>query len=301
MAEIAYDYSSGPIDPKALEAAGVATVVRYVSTAGNGKNITPKEYADLTAAGIRVLLVYETTASWMLGGYEAGLAAARSARTQALAVGYPSWWPIWYADDVDDTTADIATVLDALHGCSDAEGSKSLVQLYGEYAAVEAASTAGYLQPWQTAAWSGGKRSTHAVLYQTGQATTCGGVQVDINEITGSLAFGTSAAAATSTTSTEDEDEMSTTSQSGRAGLAWAAGTRHVFEVNYAAAGQPDLVLNAELKLTSGPVYLPELTVPHTIGSAAFQIPAEYKANCRGVILTVKSGPSAVVYDVCAV
>jgi hypothetical protein len=299
VTEIAYDYSSGPIAPAALEAAGVTTVVRYVSTAGNGKNITAKEYADLTGAGIRVLLVYETTARWMLGGYAAGLAAARSARAQAVAVGYPSWWPIWYADDLDDTTADIATVLACLHGCSDAEGSKALTQLYGEYAAVEAAYAAGYLLPWQTVAWSGGERSAHAVLYQTGQTTTCGGVQVDVNEITGSLAFGTTTVAAASTT-TED-DEMSTTSQNGRAGLAWAAGTRHVFEVNYAAAGQPDLVLNAELKLTTGPVYLPAITVPHATGTTAVQIPEQYKANCRGVILTVKSGPSNVVYDVCAV
>lgn len=299
MTEIAYDYSSGPIDPKALEAAGVATVVRYVSTAGNGKNITPKEYADLTGAGIRVLLVYETTADWMLGGYAAGLAAARSARAQAVAVGYPSWWPIWYADDLDDTTADIATVLDCLHGCSDGEGSKALTQLYGEYTAVEAAYAAGYLLPWQTVAWSGGHVSAHAVLYQTGQTTTCGGVQVDVNEITGSLAFGTTTVAAASTT-TED-DEMSTTSQNGRAGLAWAAGSRHVFEVNYAAAGQADLVLNAELKLTTGPVYLKPITVPHTVGTASFQIPQQYVPACRGVILTVNTGPAGVAYDVCAV
>ena len=296
MAEIAYDYASGPIAPSALEAAGVGTVVRYVSTAGNGKNITSSEYSDLTAAGIQVALVYETTATWMQGGYDAGLAAAKSARAQASAVGYPAAHPIWYADDFEDTSAQITTVLDCLRGCAAAEGAQSLVEIYAQYSAVEAAYAAGYTTPWQTVAWSNGSRSAHAVLYQTGKQTTCGGVQVDINELTGSLW----SAAAPPIDTTED-DEMSTSSVNGRAGLAWAAGARHVFEVNYAAAGQPDLVLNAELKLTTGPVYLPAVTVSHTTGSGSFQIPKEHIPACRGVILTVASGPANPVYDVCAV
>lgn len=295
----AYDYSSGPIDPAALKADDVEVVFRYVSTPGNPKNITRAEYETLTAAGILVLLVYETTATWMLGGYAAGLAAARSARAQATAVGYPTTFPIWYADDFDDSAAQISTILDTLHGCSDAEGTKARVQLYAEYEAVEAAYAAGYTLPWQTRAWSGTARSTHAVLYQTGQTAICGGVEVDVNDITGPL-ITTAASSAAATPSTED-DNMSTTSVGGRAGLAWPAGSKHVFEVNYQAAGQPDLVLNAELKLTTGPDYLQPITVPHTTGTAAFQIPAEHIAACRGVILTVKSGPANVVYDVCAV
>ncbi|HEV2346433.1 MAG TPA: hypothetical protein VGS97_20205 [Actinocrinis sp.] len=97
------------------------------------------------------------------------------------------------------------------------------------------------------------------------------------------------------------EDDVSTTSVSGRAGLAWAAGSRHVFEANYAAAGQPDLVLGVELKLFGGPLYAADFTVSHLTGTGAYEIPAEHIAQCRGVILTVKSGPQDAVFDVCAV
>jgi hypothetical protein len=98
-----------------------------------------------------------------------------------------------------------------------------------------------------------------------------------------------------------EEDDVSTTSNaSGRAGLAWPAGARHVFEANYAAASAPDLVLAVELKLTTGPLYGADFTVSHVTGTGSYEIPAEHVAACRGVILTVKSGPKNVVYDVCA-
>jgi hypothetical protein len=183
----AYDYSAGAISPAALKAAGVGLVMRYVSTAGNSKNITASEYKALTAAGIQVGLVYETSANWMLGGYNTGLADARSARAQATAVGYPTWQRIWYAADWDASTAQIATVLDALHGAADAEGSKARVAIYGGYDVVQAAAGAGYAGAWQTVAWSGGHWSPAAVLRQTGAQATCGGVQVDVNEVTGAV------------------------------------------------------------------------------------------------------------------
>lgn len=183
----AYDYSSGPIAPAALLAAGVHTVMRYVSTPGNPKNITAAEYAELTAAGITVGLVYETTADWMLGGYGAGHAAALSARAQASAAGYPAGHRLWYAADFDASAVQLGVVLGALQGAAAAEGSQALVAAYGGYAVAQAAAAAGYGAPWQTVAWSNGQRSAAAVLYQTGQSTSCAGVQVDVNEITGSL------------------------------------------------------------------------------------------------------------------
>jgi len=183
----AYDYSSSPIAPAALLADGVRTVMRYVSTIGNPKNITAAEYAELAAAGITVGLVYETSADWMLGGYGAGYAAARSARAQASAAGYPTSHRLWYAADFDASSVQINVVLGALRGAADAEGSQGLVAVYGGYAVVEAAVAAGYQAPWQTVAWSNGQRSSAAVLFQNGQTAYCGGVQVDVNEVTGSL------------------------------------------------------------------------------------------------------------------
>lgn len=286
----AFDYSAAAISAAALRAVGVTTVMRYVSTAGNGKNVTKAEYAELTAAGIAVGLVYETTGQWMLGGYSAGLAAARSARAQATAVGYPATHRIWYAADFDAVAAQITTVLDCLHGCADAEGSKNLVAAYGDFDVCNAAVAAGFAAPWQTDAWSSGRWCTAAVLRQTGQTTTCGGVQVDINEITGSL-FPAPATAAPAA----EEDDMSTTSNAGRAGISWPQGSRHVVQVTY-DPNLGDPALRVVLALTTGPWVAPEWKL--TRGSGTYEIPEQYRATCRGVIL---EGAATPVYDATAV
>lgn len=291
---IAYDYSARAIAPTALRAAGVHTVMRYVSTPGNPKNITPAEYRLLTAAGITVGLVYETSATWMLGGYAAGAAAARTARAQAAAAGYPAHHRIWYAADFDEAPAQITTVLETLRGCSDADGSKSLAALYGEYDAVQAAVAAGYAAPWQTRAWSGTARCAAAVLYQTGQQAVCDGVHVDINDLTGPL-FPPDPAP--QHRQSPKEDEMSTTSVAGRAGLSWAAGTRHVVQVTYDPAhGDPKL--RVVLALISGPLVL---SMAPARGSGNLEIPPEHIAACRGVIFELAPDSPPVVYDACAV
>lgn len=184
---IAYDYSAGPIAPSALNAAGVAAVVRYVSTPGESKNITGDEHTALAAAGITVALVYETEADWMRGGYGAGAAAAHAARTQANAVGYPGGRRIWYPADFKAAANQISTVLEALRGAAAAEGSNSLVAVYGDYDVCNAAVADGFGAPWQTDAWSSGRRCRAAVLHQTGRQTSCDDVQVDVNEVAGPL------------------------------------------------------------------------------------------------------------------
>jgi hypothetical protein len=204
----AYDYSGGAIAPAALHAAGVTTVMRYVSTPGNSKNITRQEYAELVAAGITVGLVYETTAQWMLGGYSAGLAAAKSARAQATAVGYPTTRRIWYADDFQDLASQLDTAVDCLHGAADAEGSKGLVAVYGDFDVCNAAVAAGFEEPWQTDAWSSGRWCGAAVLRQTGQQATCGGIQVDVNELVGALFPGPVKPTPTPIVQLEEEDTM---------------------------------------------------------------------------------------------
>jgi hypothetical protein len=74
----------------------------------------------------QIALVCGTTATWIQGGYDAGLDAGKSARAQASAVGvaYPAAHAIRHADDFEDTSAQITTVLDCLRGCAVAEGSR---------------------------------------------------------------------------------------------------------------------------------------------------------------------------------
>ena len=90
---------------------------------------------------------------------------------------------------------------------------------------------------------------------------------------------------------------MSTTSVEGRAGLSWAAGTRHVVQVTYDPAGG-DPALRVVLALITGPVVL---ALAPTLGTGILEIPAQYIAACRGVILESAAGSPNVVFDACAV
>ncbi len=177
------DYADTHPSVAALKDAGISFVCRYLSTTGNPKNLAAAEAQTLHTAGISIVLNYETTAVFMEGGYNTGLADARSARAQATAVGAPTNVPIFYSADFNATPAQVTEVLDFLHGCADAEGSKSLVGVYGGYAVVKAAIDAGFLG-WQTYAWSGGQWDARAVLRQTLNGHAIGGVEVDLDEAT---------------------------------------------------------------------------------------------------------------------
>ncbi|HET9172021.1 MAG TPA: GH25 family lysozyme [Actinospica sp.] len=138
-------------------------------------------------------------------------------------------------------------------------------------------------------------------LYQFTDSATESGQNIDVSAFRGDISALTALFTTDSASASIQEDDLRTTSVNGRAGIAWSAGQCHVIEANYSNAAQPDLVLNIELKLTTGPVYPGKVTISHVTGTATYEIPSSYVAACRGVILTVVSGPANVVYDVCAV
>lgn len=99
------------------------------------------------------------------------------------------------------------------------------------------------------------------------------------------------------TTPTEDDEDMSTTSVNGRAGLSWAAGSRHVVQVNYDGAGGNQPRLRVVLVMVTGPWVAPAEWVPAN-STGVYEIPANLVAGCRGVILEDAHGA---VYDASAV
>jgi peptidoglycan hydrolase-like protein with peptidoglycan-binding domain len=175
------DYAFDLPSTAALKAAGIAYAMRYVS-ADPSKNLTTSERDGLHAVGIGIGLVWETTGVSPLAGYAQGLAEAGTARAQASALGFPAGLPIYFAVDLDATTGQIGSVLDYLHGASDAEGSKALVGVYGDYEVIEAAHAAGYDYLWQTYAWSSGQWAPAYTIRQVLNGTTLGGVDVDLDE-----------------------------------------------------------------------------------------------------------------------
>jgi peptidoglycan hydrolase-like protein with peptidoglycan-binding domain len=175
------DYAFTTVPVSALTADGIAFACRYLST-DPAKNLTAAERDALHAAGISIVLVWETTGTSPLSGYARGLAEAKAARAEADALGCPKSVPIYYAVDFNATAGQMGEILDYLHGASDAEGNKGLVGPYGSYDVIEAAAAAGYTFLWQTYAWSNGQWASAATIRQTLNGTHIGGADVDLDE-----------------------------------------------------------------------------------------------------------------------
>jgi hypothetical protein len=178
------DYSYARPDLTALKralASPAPFAIRYISqgTTG-GKNIGPAELDQLHATGFGVGIVWETTAGFMTGG--AAQAASDAPRvTQWIAqLGLPAGVRIFFALDVDPTPAQLAASFAYLQRMAAAVGWPR-VSGYGSAAAVDywAARCPAPGGWWQTYAWSGGRVSPNAALwqYQNGQ-TAINGVQL---------------------------------------------------------------------------------------------------------------------------
>jgi len=175
------DYETGPA-PAALCAAGVHFVCRYVSTAGNPKNLTPAEAKELRKAGLAIVLVFETVSDRALAGYQAGAADARSARAQTDACGYPKSAAIYFAVDFDAQPGQLAKVVSYIRGAASVL-TPARTGVYGGLAAVRACLDAKVCRfGWQTLAWSGGEWEPRAQLRQVAINETLAGHGVDRNE-----------------------------------------------------------------------------------------------------------------------
>jgi hypothetical protein len=175
------DFSGTHPSADAMRQAGRDFVVRYVSTAGNPKNITATEAAYWRDHGIDVAIVFETAAGRALSGRTAGVTDAAAARTQVVAAGGPaSGGVVYFAADVDTTSpAQRAAIADYLTGAASILG-WAQVGIYGEYELLTyLAASIPCRYFWQTYAWSGGQRYQPAQLYQYSNGQTLGGVEVD--------------------------------------------------------------------------------------------------------------------------
>lgn len=176
------DFVSGPT-PAQDKAAGIKFVLRYLSTAGNPKNITKAELAALHGAGIKVGLVFETTGTSFLRGRAQGSADALLAQKQAAALGYPKA-VIYFAIDTDPHGRE-ALIVQYMRGVASVLG-HDRSGVYGGYGAVKAALDAKVCKyAFQTYAWSYGKWDARAHLRQVQNGVHVAGHGVDIDTALG--------------------------------------------------------------------------------------------------------------------
>jgi hypothetical protein len=174
-----YDQSFQKPTAQQLLAARAGFVGCYVG-GDPAKTLTASYFAALCAAHIPLILLHETTADWMLGGYQAGIQHAAQAREGAQAAGVPDTVPIYAAADFPATDQQIPAVMAAASGFASVE-STAHTGVYGPLHVVQHAADAGY-RTLQTSAWSDGQWDPADDLRQTGRQIIIGTATVDVDQ-----------------------------------------------------------------------------------------------------------------------
>ncbi len=159
----------------ALKAADKQFACRYLS-GGSQKDLTKAEIADLTGAGVAVVVVFETDGkTGPLMGAAGGQMDARAAVAQAQSLGIPANACIYFAVDFGATSGNapaLQAYFEAARAICHAAGYRcgdygGLATVTGEHGHVDC--------EWQTYAWSGGNwdGSANVEQYLNGQSI-CG-------------------------------------------------------------------------------------------------------------------------------
>ena len=167
MADLYIDYSRARPSVELIKSLGCVGAVRYLSdrnltdSSTNPKDITAAEAQKLLDAGLKLALVWETTATRAGAGFEAGVADAKAAEAQADALGYPADAVIFYAVDYDTTPTVVTPYFTGINSVA-----KRPVGVYGGVKIIDGlvGTLANY--GWQTIAWSAGNVSAKACLLQ---------------------------------------------------------------------------------------------------------------------------------------
>lgn len=175
------DYAWARPSPSSLAAQGYGFAARYLSYDTSGKNLSASEAADLAAAGIDVLVVWEWGTSDVLQGYNTGVTHAQVADGQAQALGQPAGRPIYFAIDFDAQPSDQGAIDAYFDGVASVIG-HDRAGVYAGYGPVSRLFDDGKVAwGWQTYAWSGGQWDSRAQLRQIQNGIGPGG-EMDLDQ-----------------------------------------------------------------------------------------------------------------------
>ncbi len=177
------DYAWGRPGIPAMKKTGVKFVVRYLSYDRTGKNLSAEEVKALRAAGIDIVVVWESGAARALDGFNAGVSDAREARRLLRKFGVIDV-PIYFAVDFDASASHQARINAYLRGAASVHG-RDRTGVYGGYWVVKRVLDAGIVKyAWQTYAWSGGKWDARAHIQQFWNGRRLNGHDVDFDRST---------------------------------------------------------------------------------------------------------------------
>lgn len=167
---------------KQIAAAGYKFAARYLVPATyTWKRLTLTEAQAITAAGMQIISVFETTADRAKGGAASGQADGAAALKEAQAIAQTAGSAIYFAVDYDAQPADY-NAIEAYLKAAASQIAGYEAGVYASYAVIEEMYKRGACKHfWQTYAWSQGKQSSHANVYQYKNGASVAGVSVDLN------------------------------------------------------------------------------------------------------------------------
>jgi len=169
---------------KAIHSYGYDVVLRYLVPAKYSKRLTKTEADMLTAENMLIGTVFETSGTTPKLGYAQGIKDAQTALDCAIELDMPNDACIYFAVDYQPvTTDDMYNISNYFIGVSKIIREYK-IGVYGSYDVVEWLHRQNICSCyWQCMAWSYGKISEHATLYQKTSGRVIGGVNVDLNDI----------------------------------------------------------------------------------------------------------------------
>lgn len=161
---------------------GIEFVCRYlVPERYAHKRITKEEAQNITAAGMKIVCVFETAADRVKDGAEAGRVDGKLALAEANLLNMPIGSAVYFAVDYDAEPEDFDTIEAYLRNAF-VELPSYAVGVYGSFAVCEEMyRRKACTHFWQTYAWSHSKKFEHMNIYQYHNGVNVCGISADLN------------------------------------------------------------------------------------------------------------------------
>ncbi|MCI1880940.1 MAG: DUF1906 domain-containing protein [Sporolactobacillus sp.] len=167
---------------QALKKAGIEAIGRYLGPKASWKAVSRNEVNAANAAGLRLFSIWETAPTRAAYFTEKqAISDAAAAENYAAAIGQPAGTAIFFTVDYQARTVDFPVIV-RYFAVIRRSLRRYALGVYGSYTVVEwLAGSCDYF--YQTYAWSGGRQSRHAHIYQYANNRLPAGIRVDYDRI----------------------------------------------------------------------------------------------------------------------
>ncbi|WP_100487015.1 glycoside hydrolase domain-containing protein [Sporolactobacillus pectinivorans] len=167
-----------------LKASGVQAIGRYLGPEISWKTVNRAEVAHILSAGLKLFSIWEKNpVSSLYFTRDQGAKDAKEAVHFASGIGQPAGTPIYFTVDYDATNREMDLIINYFRSIKSVISTYK-VGVYGSFAVIEVLVRSGAADFfYQTYAWSRGKLSAYAHIYQHDNGRKMAGILVDFDNV----------------------------------------------------------------------------------------------------------------------